>query len=277
MKTSAIGACKPLVIGHRGNPGNPLNSLNIENTVQSFQSAWDVGADAVELDAELSKDGVLFVHHDDTFGRVFESPDGDSKKLVLEYNWSEISKVSPVIDVSVFADIKIPLLESIPIPQNKLLFLELKLPNDEEPQTIQEREYLNELVKLAVEFLKANKLEDRTKILSFVASALDRAKTLDGNIATVFNVFRNETKKRNFQQLLQELKSAYGFEAINPPIKQVTDDSIKTIHDLGLKTYPWVWKEKPKKEISEIRRLIDLEVDGVITNQPEEVISIMQS
>lgn len=40
-----------------------------ENTLSAFRRAFDVGADAVELDVHSTKDGVVVVHHDPTLGR----------------------------------------------------------------------------------------------------------------------------------------------------------------------------------------------------------------
>lgn len=55
----------PLVIGHRGYPARCP-----ENTMASFEAAIDAGADAVELDVRLSRDGALVVLHDDTVDRT---------------------------------------------------------------------------------------------------------------------------------------------------------------------------------------------------------------
>ncbi len=52
---------RPWIIAHRG------ASLQAqENTIAAFELAADLGADAVELDARRTADGVLVVHHDDT-------------------------------------------------------------------------------------------------------------------------------------------------------------------------------------------------------------------
>jgi glycerophosphoryl diester phosphodiesterase len=48
-----------LVIGHRG-----AASLEVENTIPSFQRALDEGANAIELDFVMTKDGQIVVWHD---------------------------------------------------------------------------------------------------------------------------------------------------------------------------------------------------------------------
>ena len=47
------------VIGHRGAAG-----LGPENTLCAFSKALDHGVDGVELDVQLSADGIAVVHHD---------------------------------------------------------------------------------------------------------------------------------------------------------------------------------------------------------------------
>lgn len=55
----------PRVIGHRGSPHEAP-----ENTIPSFLAALDAGAGGVELDARLTRDGRVVVHHDAALGRV---------------------------------------------------------------------------------------------------------------------------------------------------------------------------------------------------------------
>jgi len=54
---------RPLVLGHRGSPHSAT-----ENTLASFRAALDEGADGVELDVQLTADGVLALHHDTMAG-----------------------------------------------------------------------------------------------------------------------------------------------------------------------------------------------------------------
>lgn len=57
-----------LVIGHRGNRAHAP-----ENTLESFREAVALGADAVEFDLRVSRDGVLVVMHDDTLDRTTDA------------------------------------------------------------------------------------------------------------------------------------------------------------------------------------------------------------
>lgn len=54
-------------VAHRGDPYRVR-----ENTVDSLRSALDRGADAVEIDVRLTRDGVPVLLHDDTLQRLWE-------------------------------------------------------------------------------------------------------------------------------------------------------------------------------------------------------------
>ena len=56
---------KPLVIAHRG-----ASAYEFENSLAAFRAAQPRGADAVELDIHATKDGMLFVHHDETINHT---------------------------------------------------------------------------------------------------------------------------------------------------------------------------------------------------------------
>ncbi|MFJ6108463.1 glycerophosphodiester phosphodiesterase [Pseudarthrobacter sp. NPDC092401] len=59
------GTERPLLVAHRGDQyGAP------ENTMAAFRQATALGADVIELDVQLSRDGVPVVIHDDTLDRT---------------------------------------------------------------------------------------------------------------------------------------------------------------------------------------------------------------
>lgn len=75
----------PLVWGHRGVRG-PLP----ENTLAAFERARDEGAEGVELDVRLSHDGVVVVAHDPGLARVTSGAD---PRLVADLDAGELSRV----------------------------------------------------------------------------------------------------------------------------------------------------------------------------------------
>lgn len=72
-----------LILGHRGSP-----SIAPENTLLSFQYALEEGADGIELDVFLSRDGHIVVTHDDNLKKL-TGMDVWTKRLSL----SELKKL----------------------------------------------------------------------------------------------------------------------------------------------------------------------------------------
>ena len=62
------------IFAHRG-----ASAYAPENTVEAFALAMEQGADGIELDVQMTKDGQVVVIHDETIDRV---SDGDRKSVV---------------------------------------------------------------------------------------------------------------------------------------------------------------------------------------------------
>ncbi|MCT6821909.1 MAG: glycerophosphodiester phosphodiesterase, partial [Lactobacillus apis] len=72
------------VVGHRGDP-----TKYPEETIQSDDSAFNSGADYVELDLHLSADGQLVVSHDDDLYRVTHT-----HAIVSQNTWQALSQLT---------------------------------------------------------------------------------------------------------------------------------------------------------------------------------------
>jgi len=80
---SLVGKSSPIILAHRGS-----RVLNPENTILAFQNAIDFGADVIETDVQLTKDGELIVFHDDEVDRVT-----NGVGLVANFTVEEIKKL----------------------------------------------------------------------------------------------------------------------------------------------------------------------------------------
>ena len=70
------------VLGHRGYSGEYP-----ENTMLAFQKAFETGCDGVELDVQLSKDGIPVIMHDEAVDRT-----SDGKGLIKDYTYRELCR-----------------------------------------------------------------------------------------------------------------------------------------------------------------------------------------
>jgi glycerophosphoryl diester phosphodiesterase len=71
-----------VVAAHRGGPGPGYP----ENALETLQQAYERGIRVFEIDIHESRDGVLFLHHDDRFGRVIEGAG-----YVSDTDWADIA------------------------------------------------------------------------------------------------------------------------------------------------------------------------------------------
>lgn len=91
------------ILAHRG-----ASAYAPENTMPAFEMAADMGADGVELDIHLTKDGRLAVIHDDTVDRT----SGVSGK-VSDFTYSELLDMDFSNHIPGFHGVKIPLLADV--------------------------------------------------------------------------------------------------------------------------------------------------------------------
>ena len=83
---------RPLVIAHRGDSFHAP-----ENSLEAARLGWEAGADAWELDVQLTRDGVAVVFHDDVLTRTTDvavqfrgDPRGDDGFRPCDFDWSEL-------------------------------------------------------------------------------------------------------------------------------------------------------------------------------------------
>jgi glycerophosphoryl diester phosphodiesterase len=110
---------KPVVFAHRG-----ASKYAPENTLASFQKALAMGAQALELDITLTRDGELVVIHDDALERT-----SNGKGLVADLNLTYIKELDAGAWFSTeFAGEKIPTLKEVfQLVQDKALInIEIK-------------------------------------------------------------------------------------------------------------------------------------------------------
>src|SRR5262245_5977212 len=74
-----------LAIGHRGASGYAP-----EHTIASYDLALDLGADYIEQDLQLTKDGVLVAMHDPTLDRTARGAAENCTGLVIEKTLAQI-------------------------------------------------------------------------------------------------------------------------------------------------------------------------------------------
>lgn len=145
-------ANRPLCIAHRG-----ASALAPENTLASFVKAVALGADMIEFDVQLSKDGVPIVFHDEGLERTADSW-GDVASLNLE----ALKKLDAGKWFSpAFKGETVPTLEEVfsYLNQKALMYVELKTQRNRNAELvqkvaalIQEKNLLDQVIVVSFDF-----------------------------------------------------------------------------------------------------------------------------
>ena len=164
----------PLILGHRGS-----SAIAPENTLASFSQALRDGADGIEFDVRLSRDGVPVVVHDATLKRT-----GRVDRLVSELSAAELQE----IDVGswfgerrqitkTFAGEKLPTLAQVFnlfAANSGVLYIEMKCDAGEGAA----------LAAAVVQLCRESRLVDRVVVESFDLAAIAEVKRIDSGIRT---------------------------------------------------------------------------------------------
>ena len=96
----------PLVFAHRGG-----SALAPENTIAAFDNGLALGADGLELDVHLSRDGVVVVHHDRLLDRTTRLRGPVAARPAKELAAARVPSLSDVLaryrDVRVIVELKV--------------------------------------------------------------------------------------------------------------------------------------------------------------------------
>jgi len=236
-----------LNIAHRGASGTFP-----ENTLSAFRAAIDAGAVMCELDVQLSRDGAVVVIHDETVDRTT-----DGKGEVAQLSLEELKRLDAGAKFK--GTIKAGTLKGAE-----------RIPTLDEVFAVTRGK-----CGLNIE-LKAGGLEHQ------VAQIMQTRNALSDSIVSSFNwEYLKNIQQLNFNirvGLLAEekpvglMKSAAAMRAhsINPRWDMVTADLCKAAHEHGLKVYTWTVDADAR-----MRALIECGVDGIMTNYPERLRTVL--
>ena len=244
------------VIAHRG-----ANKYFPQNTVPAFKKAVELGADCVETDVHLTKDGVLVICHDYTIDATSDGT-GDISQMtyeeLLRYDFGSYRGEE-------FAGLRIPTLEEFleAVKGLEIIDIEIKPPRD--------RSML--VVERTLEMVERFGLTDRLFLTSFDCEVLLAAKELNPEIKTglLYSIVEEETP--HLEELLDDpipFAKQYRVDALNPFVLVMSEDYIIEAHEAGLKVYPWT--VNPEESV---QMLLEMGCDGVITDTPDIALGVI--
>lgn len=249
------------VQGHRG-----ARARRPENTIPAFQYAIDNGVDVLELDMNVTKDGVLVVSHDPVLhppvctGPV-EKANIHDLTLAEVRQWDCGKVQNPAFPTQqAIPGTKMPTLDEVfnLAPKGNFKFnIETKI-NEKTPALAPPPA---KFVRLVVAEIRKHHLESRVYLQSFDFRTLHEMKKQAPEIKLVA-LYSGPAK--DFVEIAKES----GADIVSPEFKLVTAEQVKAAHAAGLKVVPWT-ADKP----ADWDRLIAAGVDAIITDDPAELIA----
>ena len=233
---------KPLVIAHRG-----ASAYAPENTLAAFNLALEMGADGVELDVSLTQDGVPVVLHDDTVDRTT-----NGRGAVNQMTLAQVKELDASTKFEKYRGEKIPTLEQVlrAVTPRGTVNIEIK-------GISVQTDGVEAATLAAIESAGAL---DRVMVSSFNPLALRRMYKLEPRIP------RGLLYSPRLPIFLRRawLRPLAHPTAMHPHFSMITREFMTWARGKGYKVNPWTVDEP-----EEMKRLLELDVDAIMTNKPD--------
>jgi len=298
------------VYAHRG-----LRAYSPENTLPGYQAMLEVGADWVDMDVVLTKDGEVLVSHDPVL-----NPDTtrDENGKFLAKNRESIMTGSPA---EMFAYVQKYTVKNLTLAELRRFDVGRLNPEsaysrlfpDQHPVDGTRMPTLREVVRYIqkrtkgkigfqiemkalpthpelspnpekfaaalAEILKSEKIVKQTEIQSFDFTCLSALQKIDRRFRTAYLTSRDhgEAYAKDYGGSIPKMVKALGGFAWEPEDATLTPESLKEAKDLGLKVVVWSWPEKLGMAFDPklVEKMIDWRVDGIITDDPGRLNSML--
>ena len=265
------------VHGHRGS-----RWTHPENTIPALAEALQAGADVLEFDLGLTKDGVLILSHDTalnnkicryTDGRPIKAPFVIHQKTLSETLKIDCgSMINPRFpQQQTLFNTKMPTLSEVfqwlknsknPHAQKVEFNIETKLAYEGSSPTASPKEFALALAKE----LKKHSLVKRTIVQSFDFRSLQEIRKILPSVRISLLVW-----KQSWDEIKTQAKTLSP-NMISPSYKWINKDIVNEAQSLGYQVIPWTANQE-----GDWKKMVQLGVDGIITDRPRDLIDFLKS
>jgi glycerophosphoryl diester phosphodiesterase len=218
-----------------------------ENTMPAFLRAFEVGADGVEFDVQLSSDGQPVVIHDETLERTT-----NGRGRVCDHTFAELRSLDASAGFDGFADARIPHLDEVLTAAAEAgcrVNVELK-------NSVIDYPGLEEIV---LDALARTGTADRAVLSSFSEVSVARLVELtDIEVGLIFEV--NELLRAPWK-----VAAGLGARALHPPRARATAHLLRKASEAGLAVRVWTVNGRRP-----LQRLARQGASGVFSDVPEQ-------
>lgn len=290
--------------GHRGARG-----LRPENTLAGFAWALKLGVRTLELDCGMTRDGVVVVSHDrllnpditrDASGKFLEAKDRPIHTLnYAELQRYDVGRLRPGSDYAAqFPEQqpvdgqRIPRLADVYALVEKSGNREVRLNVETKIEPLQPELTAapEAFVRALVEVVRESRMETRTTIQSFDWRTLALVRQLAPEIVTVALTDQQPDEDTmeigkpgaspwlggldvdDYEGSVPKAVKAIGAKVWSPHALDLDERLVAEAHALGLAVVPWTVND-PK----DMERILAVGVDGLISDRPDLLRSLLQS
>lgn len=225
---------KPLIVAHRGNTGVEKSDGNYlpENGVQSaVQAVRECGADVIEIDVHLSKDGKVVVMHDEDISRTT-----DANGLIGEMNYTGGLDRIEIYDKGGYSSSALdPNAEKIPLLDDffqaleyddNAFYIEIKTSGDKGFALVDE-------VKRTIEKFK---FEDRCNFISFFGDQIAYIRKVMPEYSAAM------LSNRFYESPIEAMRLCNPYNAVYSPSKsELSKNVCKQLSDRGVLVSSWTY------------------------------------
>ena len=252
---------RPLVIAHRGGAG-----LWPENTLYAFGRAAVLGVDVIELDVRSTADGALVVFHDATVERTTDGRGAVGafklealKRLDAAHRWSPDGGKSFPLRGS---GVGVPTLEEVFAALPEMRFI------------IEPKRGTSPTAGALCRVVRARGMAEKVLVASFTQTVLEEFRRACPGVAT--SAGPGEVSK--FLALSKAgLGTSYSpsMQALQVPeyaggVRMITKDFVEAAHERNLEVHAWTVNDE-----SRMSGLIELGVDGIMTDYPDRLMALL--
>ncbi|MEB9507020.1 glycerophosphodiester phosphodiesterase [Bacillus anthracis] len=246
-------------IAHRG-----ASAYAPEHTIPAYTLGQQLKADYIEIDLQMTKDGHLVAMHDETVNRTT-----NGTGLVKEHTLEELKQLKadssfnekhPTLAKKEYENAKVPTLEEIieMFGHDANYYIETKSPD----------EYPGMEEKL-LEIINHYEIQDKVIIQSFSEESLQKIHNLNINIPLV--QLLSYMKAVQLTELEIKKYKTYCI-GLGMNYKYIDSAYVKKIKKHGLEVHPFTVDNE-----QDMKRLLLWGVDGIFTNYPDRLHSLLKS
>jgi glycerophosphoryl diester phosphodiesterase len=231
---------RQLVFAHRGG-----SALAPENTLAAFDNGLALGADGLELDVHLSRDGVAMVHHDRTLDRTTTLHGAIALRTADELQRVEVPTLARVLER--YRDVRI--------------IVELKVNHPT-------------LAAAVVDEIRYARAIDRVCLGGFGRRVLSAARHLEPAVAT--SAAREEVRLALYRSWCRWPVKTPPYGGYQVPewsgaTRVVSPRFVKDAHAAGLGVQVWT-----VDTVADAERLLGWGVDALITDRPDLIVPVVR-